>query len=215
MCKVLSVNTITRTIRVQVWLGYASGSLGRYQITLPLSDARLITGGIIPALAAGGGIIASDTDPYLAPITANKEIGLIWPAGSVVPICFPGIPIPPFFAVLSSSGFYVNFRGYSADHNKITMGVYFDINDTNRGGDTNALTTAVSSQYVYGSGFATSLHPNSVTIYMTPKAHVTNPCVMLTASLTLQNPAASTEAKACIDFDNNYLDFTASFTSKF
>jgi hypothetical protein len=123
-----AVVVASRTAQIRVFQSGSTAETLKGFIPLNLSQARLLASGVIPDIAAIGGCLASDTAPVMKPITTGREIGIEWAAAGVVPICFPGIALPPNFD--ATAAMRVHYMANCADLSVLTVGAFFGINGT-------------------------------------------------------------------------------------
>jgi len=95
------------------------------QIGIPLNTLRLLAGGTIPALAAIGGVLASDTAPVAA-VTSDSGT-ITWAGGSVVSLEFQ-TPIPVDFDDTKDAYLMIT-ASKSADANTVDLGISTSWND--------------------------------------------------------------------------------------
>lgn len=154
-----------------------------YPLRLP--DWLLIASNDIPAIAVAsgnGGKLAVDTAPKLirASTSTDKALTITWAATSVIEITHQFFYPPDLDA---TKAYTVNLRakmGGVSDTPTIAVGCFEGIGDTNRGGNTAAVTgTSVATYSVTITPSAG--HPNMAAITLTPAAHGTDTLVLVEA----------------------------------
>lgn len=145
-------------------------------IPIPLESFRIIASNDIPALAGtpASGISALDTAPKFKRVNAatDKALKIEWAASSVIEIA-AGFQYPPDMDVTAT--YTVNLRclmGGGADTPTVAVGVFEGTGDTNRGGNTAALTSALATKSVTVT--PTGGHPKHATVCITPGTHGTD-----------------------------------------
>jgi hypothetical protein len=179
----------------------------------------LLASGVIPDIAAIGGCLANNTAPVMKPITAGKEIGIEWAATGVVPICFPGIALPPNFD--ATAAMRVHYMANCADLSILTVGAFFGINGTDAvtgGTQAAALAAGRAERSAVLNPTYQEAAAGSVTVYLTPAAHGSNVLTLTSAWLEYQIAASSGGAMGLKDMASNadnVVDFIASFKPKY
>ncbi len=143
-------------------------------IQLPLTAARVLTSNNIPAIAAVGGLLASDSLPSLQHVNGatDKSLVINWAATSVTEIQWQ-ITSPEDFD--PSAPVYVNviaYMGGATDTPTLTVAFFEGFGGTNLGGATAALSTTKAKKFV--SVAATATTPAQWAISVVPGTHGTD-----------------------------------------
>lgn len=155
-------------------------------IPLDLASFRAIASNDIPALAGtpASGILAADTAPKLLRVNAatDKAIRISWAASSQIEIA-NWFNYPPDMDVTTT--YTVNLRAKSSSTNDtpvIAIGVFEGIGDTNRGGNTAALSSSTATVSVTVTPTAGA--PNFAAISLIPGTHGTDTVELYAAWIT-------------------------------
>ena len=155
-------------------------------IVLDISTARCIAANVIPALGAGGGILASDSDPSYQRVNGaggDDCIRLTWAATSVIEIQFPPTPLPPDLDPAENLvvHFMVSRDGTTDDCKAAVLAYETSVGayaaDAEMGGEWAALDGAaeeIQERTVTLDADDIAGHPSVITIAVVPAAHGTD-----------------------------------------
>jgi hypothetical protein len=154
----------------------ASASLKTGFIPLDLQVARELATNDFQNAAANGGLLASDTTPTLAHTTAGSDQSLRceWAASNTDKLTW-SLPLPPDLD--DSAAITVHFYGQvtgATDTPAIAVEAYFNVSDTDAGGNTDALGASLSEVTRTISSSDVAAHPGQLTITIAPGAHGTD-----------------------------------------
>lgn len=141
-------------------------------VNLPVTQARELAAGDIPAAAAVGGLLAKDTTPILEMATNNLRVA--WAAANVDPILLPPFAYPPDLD--DTKNVLVKLlisKDANADAGAVVGVDYREgIADADAGGNTAALAGAALAEYsVTILAADIGAHPKVANIVITPGVH--------------------------------------------
>jgi hypothetical protein len=143
-------------------------------IQLDLGSAHIIAANAITAKATAGGIPCSDSAPTYQRINAATDKGLVlsWAATVVAEVQLPQIVIPPDLDPSSPVTFKCQAKmGGATDTPTIAVAAFEGIGDTNRGGNTAALSNVLQTLTV---SLTLTGNPNFLNMTLIPAAHGTD-----------------------------------------
>jgi hypothetical protein len=147
------------------------GKIG--SIWLPLTAARKVVANDVPAIAAAGGVLASDTTPILKRVNTatDKALTVHWAATDVIEIQWATFQPPDLDF---SKPVYVKFNGTKVsgtDTVAMAVGFWVGVGGSNLGGDTSALTNTLTTytSTIAATNFTSTTKPWNVTLK--PGAH--------------------------------------------
>lgn len=175
--KIADANVTAAKLTATMQVGY---------IPLPLTSFRLEASNDVPALAAVGGVLASDSAPALARVNGatDKQLRVVWAASGVVPI-FTQFAYPPDLD--DAAPIVVNLlmgMAGAADTPVVAVGYFEGVGDTNAGGNTSALAAAVAQKTVSIAHGDVGAYPKAATVVITPGAHGTDAVWLYSAWIT-------------------------------
>lgn len=146
-------------------------------IPIDLSVWREIASNDIPANAANGGLLTSDSTPQFIRINTSTDKGLRinWAGGNSdeITACFA---YPPDLDDANDLTFHILAASAGASNSPTVQVDYFEgLGDTNAGGATAAVTGTTITEYTRTITAANlGAHPNFASISLTPAAHATD-----------------------------------------
>lgn len=157
-------------------------------IPLPLSEWREIFTNDIGVAAVGaaqgsGGVLATDTTPAFERINGatDKGLRLLWASSNNDAIAI-SVPLPPDLDGAQPITFHAYAEmGGATDTPVLTVAAFFNVGDTNAGGNTAALADAVGEVSVSIAAADVPEHPGVLALEVTPGAH-TNDAVIVYAA---------------------------------
>ena len=155
-----------------------SGNLKKGVIQLPITEARIIASNDIGVKGAtDGGTASKDTDPILERTNGatDKSLRLSWASASVIEVQMPPVAYPPDLddAQPIIVNILAGMKAGSVDAPVITVSAWEGVGDTNMGGDTAALSTALQKLTVALAAADVGAYPKFLTIGLKPGAHAT------------------------------------------
>lgn len=155
-------------------------------IPLDITSLREIASNDIQALAAHGGLLASDSDPSLARVNGatDKALRVVWDtAADTDEVAFPPVPLPPDFD--TGTDFTIHLLAAMSDANDtptIDVQVFNGVGDTEMGGATGAVTGTTIAEYTVTIANANiAALPGFINVALVPGAH-TNDALYLYAA---------------------------------
>lgn len=163
-----------------------STSLKTGFIPLDITSLREIASNDIQALAAHGGLLASDSDPALARVNGatDKALRVVWDTSNDTDeVQFPPVPLPPDFDEGTDLTIHLlAAMGGATDTPTIDVQVFNGVGDTEMGGATGAVTgTTVTEYSVTIANANVAAEPGFLNIALVPGAH-TNDALYLYAA---------------------------------
>ena len=154
-------------------------------IQLPLAQARELSSNDTQALAAHGGILASDSTPILDVINAgtDQQMEVTWAASNSDKIAWH-VALPPDLDDSANMTFHaMALSGGSTDTPTLTIEAFFGVGDTDAGGATSALgaTEAELTRTIAAANVVAA--PNFLAITLVPGAHTTDTVILRAAWL--------------------------------
>ena len=149
-------------------------------IPLDITALREIATNDIQALAAHGGLLASDSDPSLARVNGatDKALRVIWDgAADTDEVAFPPVPMPPDLDETAAVTIHLLMAMAGAtDTPTVDVQVFDAVGDTEMGGATAAVTgTDVAEYTVTVAAANVSGNPTGfLNIALVPAAHTTD-----------------------------------------
>lgn len=146
-------------------------------IPLYLTACRKVAANVIPAIAAAGGVLASDTTPVFERVNGatDKALRIRWALGVVEEVTWD-FPYPPDLDDLSPVEVHLLAAMSGATNAPVIAVGYFEgVGDTNAGGNTAAITGTSIAEYtvtILASNIGTQ--PNFASVSLTPAAHGTD-----------------------------------------
>ncbi|MCP5097198.1 MAG: hypothetical protein GY943_16750 [Chloroflexi bacterium] len=156
--------------------GTLQGAIAIGFIPVPLTAVREVVANDIPAIAANGGVLASDSTPILefANGDTDSALRINWAAGNSDPIVFQ-VPLPPDLDV--SKDFEIHFRAAMAgatDAPAVNADTYFNEGDTKVEGSV-AVSGVTFAEYIITVAAAdVPTGAQTSTVELTPDAHTTD-----------------------------------------
>ncbi len=154
-------------------------TLAQGYIPLDITALREIASNDIQALAAHGGLLASDSDPALARANGatDKALRVVWDtAADTDEVQFPPIGLPPDFD--TGSDFTIHLLAAmegATDTPTIDVQVFNNVGDTEMGGATAAVTgTSLAEYSVTIANANIAALPGVVNVALVPGAHTTD-----------------------------------------
>lgn len=145
-------------------------------IPLPLATARELATNDIPAAAANGGLLASDSTPVLAAINAgtDQQLRATWAAGNTDKLTWQ-VPLPKDLDDSADMTLHVfGVMGGSTDTPTLTWEAFFGVGDTDAGGATAALSDTRAEVTRTIAAANVEAHPEMLTVTVAPGAHGTD-----------------------------------------
>lgn len=130
-----------------------AGNLKKGFIPLDITSLREIATNDIQALAAHGGLLASDSDPSLARVNGatDKALRVIWDtAADTDEVQFPPVPMPPDLDAATDLTIHLLMAmggTTGPDTPTVDVQVYDGVGDTEMGGATGAVTGTTVAEY--------------------------------------------------------------------
>lgn len=149
-------------------------------IQLPLAQARELSSNDTQALAAHGGILASDSTPILDVNNAGTDqlMEVTWAASNNDKLSWC-VALPPDLDDSSNMTFHaMALSGGSTDTPVLTIEAFFGVGDTDAGGNTGALAATQAEVTRTISAANVVAAPNFLTITLAPAAHTTDTVVL-------------------------------------
>jgi hypothetical protein len=149
-------------------------------IPLPLAQARELSSDDTQALAAHGGILASDSTPILDVINAgtDQQMEVTWAASNVDKIAWH-VALPPDLDDSSNMTFHaMALMGGSTDTPTLTIEAFFGVGDTDAGGATGALSATEAEVTRTIAAANVQAAPDFLTITLVPGAHGTDTAIL-------------------------------------
>lgn len=143
-------------------------------IQLDLGAAHIIAANAITAKATAGGIPCSDSAPTYQRINGATDKGLVlsWAATVVAEVQLPQVAIPPDLDPSAAVIFNCQAKmGGASDTPVIAVAAFEGIGDTNRGGNTAALSATLQTLTV---SLTLTNSPNFLALTLIPAAHGTD-----------------------------------------
>lgn len=195
----------SKTLQLRILQGGAGAGRTKH-IQLPLFGAREVGASYAPVNAAGnGGVLASDTTPALANLTASKEIGATWAATNVDEIAW-NLTTPPDFNEAAAMTFKARAKKTgTTDTVALTVAAYFGVNGTDAGGNTGNLTTSISTLTKALTIGSQTAYPSSLMIGLKPGTHANDSVELASAWLEYTSTEAPSDfalADLAADADN-------------
>ena len=155
-------------------------------IPLPLHDWRLVASNDVPVIAVAsgnGGNMASDTSPKLIRVSTSTDkcLTISWASSTSIEI-FQAIQYPPDMDVTATYVVNLRLKSGSTDTPVVAVGVFEGIGDTNRGGNTGASASTIST--ISATITPTTGFPNFAAVSLIPAAHTTDALTMYAAWIT-------------------------------
>lgn len=155
-----------------------SGNLARGFIALPLGQWRTLTTNDIGSVnATDGGALAKNSDPIYERVNAatDKRGRIKWAAASILEIHGPEIVYPPDLddAAPITVNLLASMAAASVDVPVIAIGFFEGIGDTNAGGNTSALSTALQHLTFDIAAADVGAYPKGASITLKPGVHAT------------------------------------------
>lgn len=160
-----------------------TASLATGFVPLPLSIAREIATNDIPAAAAIGGLLASDTTPILKRLNGatDKKMMVEWAASNSDEIAWD-FPYPPDLDDAAAIEVHLLAKMNGATDTPVIAVSYFEgVGDSNAGGNTAALSSTLAELTVSIAHANVSAAPNGASIGIVPGAHTTDKVQLLAA----------------------------------
>lgn len=155
-----------------------SGTFSKAFVPLPITELREIVTNDIAALAAHGGILASDSTPALARVNGatDKALRVLWVATNVDAVQFPPIPMPHDLDETKDVTFHVLAKmGGTTDTPTIDVQAFDGIGDVDMGAFTAALSDVLQELSVTLAAANISGHPTGfLNIALVPGTHGTD-----------------------------------------
>lgn len=153
-----------------------AGNLKKGCIQLPITTLREIASNDIQALAAHGGLLASDSDPALARVNGatDKALRVIWDTSNDTDeVQFPPVALPPDFDASTDCTIHLlAAMGGATDTPTIDVQVYNMTGDTEMGGATAAVTgTSIAEYSVTIANANVAVAPGFLNIALVPGTH--------------------------------------------
>ncbi len=163
-------------------------------LPLPVESWRLVGSNDVPATAADGGILSSNTSPVFQRVNAatDKALRIKWASSTSIEI-FQQFAYPPDMDV--TVAYTLNFRiGKSANTDAtctFTADLFEGVGDTTRGGTTAVLGASAVTTYTR-SITPTAGHPNFAVVCLTPGTHTTDDIYLYLAYVLYQKKLLAT-----------------------
>lgn len=166
-----------------VTAGKLTATLGTGFVPLPLAEAREIATNDIAALAAHGGILASDSTPILKRTNGatDKKLYVEWAASNSDEIAWDFVYPPDLDdAAVVTVHLLAKMNG-ATDTPVIAVSYFEGIGDTNAGGNTAALSDTLAEVTVEISAVNVGAAPTGASVGLVPGAHTTDKVQLLGA----------------------------------
>ncbi len=154
-----------------------SATLKTGYIPLALPLAREIVANAIPNAAAIGGLLASDTTPFLARVNGatDKKLRVGWAASNSDAITFDFAYPPDIDPASDVTVCVLAAMAGAIDTPTVAINFFEGVGDTNAGGNTAAITGTTVTKYTRAIAAAdVGAAPNAASIEIVPGAHTTD-----------------------------------------
>lgn len=151
---------------------HLSGTLKTGTISLPLTDARELSGGAFINAAGNGGILASDTTPTLT--FNNGGVRATWAATNVDAICWSIMPPVDMDGTKPAVVHVLASMSDTNDTPVLGVAVVEGMSNTDIGGNTTAVSGTTPTDKTVTIDAADFTGDNQWTVTITPAAHGTD-----------------------------------------
>lgn len=195
----------SKTLQMRVFKRAQAGD-AKGTIPLDITSLREIAANDIQALAAHGGLLASDSDPALARVdgATDKALRAIWDTtNDIIEVQFPPVPIPEDLD--DSEDVTVHLMAAMESTNDtpaIDVQAFAGVGDTEMGGATAALSDTLAEVSVTLDAANIPAHPNFLNIALVPGAHETDALYLYAAWIEYTRKAALELTDLASDADN-------------